>query len=67
MKRWAMLYLTQKLASFLLVKLILLSEMIVWGIPKRHTMLEKLDNLLPANLRERYCLNPLGKVVSGDQ
>ena len=28
---------------------------------------EKLDNLLPADLREQYCLNPLGKVVVGHQ
>jgi len=32
-----------------------------------YVLLEELDNLLPADLGERYCLNPLGKVVSGGQ
>ena len=27
---------------------------------------KKLDNLLPADLEERYCLNPLSKVVGRD-
>ena len=30
-----------------------------------YVLSEKLDNLLPANLRERYCLDPFGKVVGG--
>ena len=32
-----------------------------------YILLEKLDNLLPADLGEQYCLNSLGKVVGGDQ
>ena len=28
---------------------------------------EELDNLLPADLGQRYCLNSLSKVVGGDQ
>ena len=28
---------------------------------------DKLDNLLLTDLWERYCFNPLSKVVSGDQ
>jgi len=32
-----------------------------------YVLLEELDNLLPADLRDQYCLNPLGKVVGGDQ
>ena len=37
------------------------SEAIYYVLP------EKLDNLLPADLRERYCLDPFGKVFSGYQ
>jgi len=43
-------------------------EMTVWG--SRSCILcsaRGLDNLLPADLEERYFLNPLGKVVGGDQ
>jgi len=28
---------------------------------------EELNNLLPTDLGEQYCLNPLGKVVGGNQ
>ena len=28
---------------------------------------EELDNLLPTDLGERYCLNPFGKIVGGYQ
>ena len=39
------------------------------GNPKvtYYILLERLDNLLPTDLRERYCLNPLVKVVSSHQ
>jgi len=39
------------------------------GNPKTayYVLPEKLDNLLPADLGEQYCLNSLGKVVGGDQ
>jgi len=30
-----------------------------------YVLSEKLDNLLPADFRERYCLDPLDKVVGG--
>jgi len=32
-----------------------------------YVLLQELDNLLPVNIGERYCLNSLGKVASDDQ
>ena len=39
------------------------------GNPKAtyYILPEKLDNLLPAGLGERYFLDPLGKIVGGHQ
>ena len=63
-----MLYLVQKLATYLLAKLVPLSEMTVFGNPEApyYVLSEELDNFLLADLEKRYCLNPLGKVVGGD-
>ena len=66
--RWVILYLAKKLATCLLAKLVLLSEMIVWGSQSDiYVLPEKLDNLLPADLREWHCLDSFGEVVSDYQ
>ena len=54
-------------AGHLLAKFVLLSEMMVWGNPKRHTMFCQGTYLLPGGFGERHRLDPLGEVVGGYQ
>jgi len=54
-------------AGHLLAKFVPLSEMMVWGNPKRHTMFCQGTYLLPGGFGERHRLDPLGEVVGGYQ
>ena len=56
----------QKLATCLLEKLVLLSEMIMWGVLKQYTMFCHRNLIICCpDLGEHHCLDLFGEVVSG--
>jgi len=62
--RWTILYLEQKLATCLLAKVVLLSEIMVWGSDTQCSTKETY-NLLTSDFGEWHRFDPFGEVVSG--